>query len=163
MQCITEISQECSRSAWAMGKAVISGALRAYAILTGPLVAIAFLLSLLVGGEAWTPLWFYLEGSTPLCLQVVFWALIPSVLFALASAMGWSCVAWCRYIPEAYSPQIKRARRYSQQVAVAWVTAKLHRDPCPRGRRGRLRTSSLLASLPAMAHVGLSTSIQLLE
>ena len=163
MQFVTDISQVCSSSAWALARAVISGVFRAYAILTGPLVAIAFLLSLLVGGEAWSPLWFYLEKSTPLYLQVLFWALMPSALFALASTMGYWCVARCRYIPGACSPRIKRASRYSYRVAVAWISAKLHTPPCPRGCRGRLKNSSLLTPLPAMAPLGLSTSIQLLE
>ena len=163
MQFVKEISQVCGRSAWANARTVISAAFRVYAILTGPLVAIALLLSLLVGGEAWAPLWFYLEKSTPLYLQGLFWALMPSALFALASAMGYWCVARCRCIPEAYSPRIERARRYSYRVAVAWIAARLPTGACPRGHHGLLRTSPLLVPLPAMAPLGLSTSIQLLE
>ena len=163
MQFVAEISQGCGRSAWEFAKAVISAVLKIYVLLTAPLVGIAFVLSLLVGGEALTPLWFYLEESTSIYLQVLFWALIPSSLFALVSAVGYWCVAWCRYIPGAYSPHLRRARRYFLQTAVAWITAKQCGNPSPWDLRCRLRTATFLTPLPALAPLGLSTSTQLLE
>lgn len=163
MKLLSDISRVSGAIAWSYFRTSLAIVLKAHAIVAGPLVVISLLLSLLVGSEAWAPLWFYFQQTAPLYAQIAFWVLLPSALLAMVAALGFWLAAWYRHIPELSAHHIGRTRRYSRRVAVAWITSRL----CPFRIRldynGYFRTTSPLVPTALITSLGLSASVQLLE
>ena len=117
MQAIADMSRTLGWWAWLLSKTGIVSLLKAFAFITSPLFVIAFLMSLLVGAEAWEPLWWFFRESAPLFLQLTFWVMLPSILLALVAAIGRWCLTWWRIIPATSLPQMYRARRFLRRFA----------------------------------------------
>ena len=127
MQAVADISWVLGCWAWLLGKAGIVSLVKAFALITSPLFVIAFLMSLLVGAEAWEPLWWFLRESAPLFLQLTFWVMLPSIFLALVAALGRWCLAWWKIIPTVSLPPMYRARRFFRRVTAGVVSYQITR------------------------------------
>lgn len=122
MRVVADISQTLGCWAWLLGKTGIVSLLKAFVFITSPLFVIAFLMSLLVGAEAWEPLWWFFRESAPLFLQVTFWVMLPSILLALVATVGRWCLAWWKVIPTGCLAPMHRARRFLRRITATMVS-----------------------------------------
>ena len=124
MQDVADISRASGRYARSLAKEFITSIVTSYAILTAPLVLIALVMSLPTGVEAWNPLWWYLEGSTPIVLQLAFWLMLLPCLLAIVTALGQWCQGWSKTRPRVCLWLIRRVRG-----TFWWVTSTIATSP----------------------------------
>ena len=113
--------------------------LRACAFIPNPMFVIASVMSLLVGAEAWEPLWWFFRESAPLFLELPFWVMLPSILLALVAVLArvlarWF-LTWWNTVPMVYLPQMHRGLRYFRQVTVSVVSSQINGTSAVLGQR----------------------------
>ena len=96
MQLEERISRACGRVAWSLFKGGLVCLVKAYTPVVFPLFALASLMAMLVGSEAWWPFLGFLKASAPLLFGLAFCVMLPSILGAVGAAYGLYCIVTLR-------------------------------------------------------------------
>ena len=94
---------------------------KAYSFAILPLFALALLMAMLVGNDAWWPFLRFLTESAPILFQLAFCVLLPSILVAIGAAYGLSCVVNVKASPTVSLVLVYRVSRHFWPVASLWV------------------------------------------
>ena len=115
------MSRACGRAAWSLFQVGMVCLVKAYSFAILPLFALALLMAMLVGNDAWWPFLRFLTESAPILFQLAFCVLLPSILVAIGAAYGLSCVVNVKASPTVSLVLVYRVSRHFWPVASLWV------------------------------------------
>ena len=122
MQLEERISRACGRVAWSLFKGGLVCLVKAYTPVVFPLFALASLMAMLVGSEAWWPFLGFLKASAPLLFGLAFCVMLPSILGAVGAAYGLYCIVNVKETPTVSLVLVDRVSRYFWPVTYLCVS-----------------------------------------